>query len=229
MSNTAHAIETDTETANTESDAAEQDSATTDAAGPKVDDSVGGRVADAPDDTRTPKRRLSISVSVRGLLVAALITALTGVTATFAWLYIDARSELNAHARELANGAHAEKIALNYAVDAAAMNFQDLNAWKVKLVADTSPELKDKLTKAATSMEQILVPLQWTSTAQPLTAKVQSTTGGAYVVDCFVSVQTKTVQAPDPLQSTATYSVTVDSHKNWQITDVGGIGAATGH
>ena len=105
------------------------------------------------------------------------------------------------------------------------MNFQDMNAWKVKLVAGTSPELKDKLSKAAESMEQLLVPLQWTSTAQPLVAKVRSHTGGIYVVDCFVSVLTKTVQAPDPLQSTATYSVTINSGNNWQISDVGGIGA----
>jgi hypothetical protein len=75
-------------------------------------------------------------------------------------------------------------------------------------------------------MEQILVPLQWNSTAQPLVAKVRSSTGGVYVVDSFVSVLTKTAQGPEPLQSTATYSVTVDSSKGWQITDVGGIGAA---
>ncbi len=43
-----------------------------------------------------------------------------------------------------------------------------------------------------------------------------------YVVDSFVSVQTKTVQAPEALQSTATYSTTIDSNNNWLITDVGG-------
>ena len=78
-------------------------------------------------------------------------------------------------------------------------------------------------------MEQILVPLQWNSTAHPLVAKVRSDTGGVYVVDCFVSVLTKTVQAPEPLQSTATYSITIDSSKNWQITDVGGVGAVVEH
>jgi hypothetical protein len=95
-------------------------------------------------------------------------------------------------------------------------------------VAGTSPELNDKLSKAAESMQQILIPLQWTSNARPLIAKVRSNTAGIYVVDCFVSVQTKTMQAPDPLMSTATYSLTLDSNKNWQITDVGGIGALTG-
>lgn len=229
MSSTGQATKPDTAADDIGPDSAEPGSGTTDAAEAALDASLSEQVTDPLGDTRTPQRRLSVSVSVRGLVVAAVITVLTGALATFAWLYIDARGQLAKQARASADSAHAEQIALKYAVDAAAMNFQDLNAWKVKLVAGTSPELKDKLTKAATSMEQILVPLQWMSTSQPLSAKVQSTTGGAYVVDCFVSVQTKTVQAPDPLQSTATYSVTVDSHKNWQITDVGGIGAVTGH
>jgi Mce-associated membrane protein len=43
-----------------------------------------------------------------------------------------------------------------------------------------------------------------------------------------VGVQTKTVQAPDGLQSTATYSITVDSNHDWQISEVGGIGAVVG-
>ncbi len=77
-------------------------------------------------------------------------------------------------------------------------------------------------------MEQILVPLEWNSTAQPLVAKVRSDTNGIYVIDTFVSVLTKTTQAPDNLQSTATYSITIDSNDNWQISDVGGIGAVAG-
>jgi len=77
-------------------------------------------------------------------------------------------------------------------------------------------------------MEQLLIPLQWTSTAQPLTAKVRTDTNGVYVVDTFVSVLTKTTQAPDNLQSTATYSITIDSNNGWLITDVGGIGAVVG-
>jgi Mce-associated membrane protein len=199
-----------------------------------TDDEDGADPADEPAADKQKQRgeraqrRLSISVSARGLLSGALITALVGALATFVWLYIDARHELDAQARRADNYAHAEKVALDYAVNAASMNFQDLNGWKAKLVAGTSPELNEKLSKAADSMQQILVPLQWTSNTRPLIAKVRSNTAGIYVVDCFVSVQTKTVQAPDPLMSTATYSLTLDSNKNWLITDVGGIGALTG-
>lgn len=180
------------------------------------------------DDAPKARRRLSVSVSARGLLLGLLVVALIGGMATFAWLFLQTRQQLESQEHQAQSNARAERIALDYAVNAAAMNFQNLNGWKTALVAGTSPELSDKLTKAATSMEQILVPLQWTSTAQPLVAKVRSNNNGSYVVDCFVSVQTKTIQAPDPLQSTATYSVVVDSNKDWRITDVGGVGAVVG-
>jgi Mce-associated membrane protein len=199
----------------------------------EANDSVGGDASSTGtepggNDKPPARRRLSISVSARGLVIGALIAILVGALATVSWLYIGARRDLDTQARKSANDAHAEKIALDYAVNAATMDVKDLNSWKTKLVAGTSQELNDSLTKASTSMEQILVPLQWSSTAQPLAAKVHSETGGVYLVDCFVSVQTKTVQAPDALQSTATYSLTIDSNKNWQITDVGGIGQVVG-
>jgi Mce-associated membrane protein len=77
-------------------------------------------------------------------------------------------------------------------------------------------------------MEQILLPLEWSSSAKPLAAKVRSHDKGVYVVDAFVSVLTKTVQAAEKLQSTATYSVTIDPSNGWKISDVGGIGQVVG-
>jgi Mce-associated membrane protein len=177
---------------------------------------------DKPKDDK-PARRLSITL--RSLIVAVIITALVGAVGVLSWLYLGARHTLSFQTDHASNVTHAEQVALDYAVNAAEMNFGDLNGWKTKLVAGTSPELNAKLTKAAGDMEQILVPLQWASTAKPLAAKVRSDTGGIYIVDCFVSVFTKTAQSPDPLQSTATYSITLDQGKDWQITDVGGVGA----
>lgn len=199
-----------------------------DAAEPADEDVVDAGADEALTDTKPRRRPRSISISIRSLAIAAVIAILAAAFGTSTWLYIGAQGRLGAQARESADNARAEKIALDYAVQAATMDFKDLQAWKVKLVAGTSPELNNKLSGAAKSMEQILVPLQWTSTAQPLVAKVRSRTGGLIVVDCFVSVQTKTVQAPDALQSTATYSITIDTHNNWLITDVGGIGAVAG-
>ncbi|EFG78538.1 hypothetical protein HMPREF0591_1550 [Mycobacterium parascrofulaceum ATCC BAA-614] len=178
--------------------------------------------------TDSEKSRARVSISVRTLVIAAVICVAASAIGVLAWLYIGAQNKLSAEARATSNKRHAEEIAQDYAVHAAEMNFQDLNAWKVRLVKGTSPELKEKLTKAAGEMEQILTPLQWVSTARPLAAKVRSDVGGTYVVDSFVSVLTKTMQAPEGLQSTATYSLTIDSNKDWQISDVGGIAAALG-
>lgn len=180
-------------------------------------------VADKPSEAK-PGRQLRLSISLRSLRTAAVLVALAVAVGVPMWLYVGAQHKLDVQARQSQGYAQAEKIALDYAVNAAEINFKDLGAWKVKLVAGTGPELKEKLTKAGQEMEQILAPLEWSSTARPLVAKVRSDVGGIYVVDCFVSVLTKTVQGPEPLQSTATYSVTIDSNNDWQISDVGGIG-----
>ncbi|HYB80714.1 MAG TPA: hypothetical protein VED43_03485 [Mycobacterium sp.] len=175
--------------------------------------------------SKTPRQ---VSVSVRTVIVAVLVCLLAGAAGVLGWLYMGAQGKLDAQSREASSRDRAEEIATDYAVNAAEMDYQDFNGWKVKLVKGTSPELKAKLTKAADSMEQVLAPLQWKSTARPLAAKVRSNAGGIYTVDSFVSVLTKTMQAPDGLQSTATYSITIDSRNNWQITDVGGIDSALG-
>jgi hypothetical protein len=204
------------------------DAARTDSGGSASEDETFIEDASASRDEPQGKKskRVQLSVSLRSVVIAVVIAALLGAVGVLAWLYIGAQGRLDEQARQSENNVHAEKVALQYAGEAAAMNYQDLNAWKGRLVAGTSPELKDKLSEAATSMEQILVPLQWNSTAHPLAAKVRTETGGVYVVDAFVSVLTKTAQASEPLQSTATYSVTIDSSKDWQITDVGGVGDA---
>jgi hypothetical protein len=215
---------TDADTAESPADVSEEAKEST--AEPPADVSDGAK--DSTPEAKSPRQSRSVSVSLRDLILYGLIGILVAATAVLGWLCVDERRQLDARSAQSANDARAEKIALNYAVNAATMDFKDLQAWKVKLVAGTSPELSKKLSDAGTSMEQVLVPLQWSSSAQPLVAKVRSSTGGIYVVDSFVSVQTKTVQAPEALQSTATYSTTIDSNNNWVITDVGGIAAAVG-
>lgn len=234
----AAAVERGSAAADATGEAVEQTDATPE---PHTNDEAGERTDDAAEpetkgeadagadvvatDAKSPRGSRSISVGVRSLVIAAVIAVLAGAVGTLAWLYLGAQDKLDAQASQSAANARAEKMALDYAVNAATMDFKDLQGWKVKLVAGTSPELNKKLTEAGKEMEQVLVPLEWNSTAKPLVAKVRSSTDGRFVVDCFVSVQTKTVQAPDALQSTATYSLTIDSNKDWQITDVGGIGS----
>lgn len=225
---------TEHQTENTSSDAHDDEktkASTTDSKTAETEDTTGPEAVEAEGrqaESTVEKARRRVSISLRALLFAAVTCALVGTACILAWLYIGAQGKLAEQAREANNNKRAEQIALDYAVRAAKMDYQNLNGWKVELVKGTSPELKEKLTKASNEMEQILTPLQWNSTARPLAAKVRSDTGGTYVVDTFVSVLTKTMQAPEGLQSTATYSITIDSNKDWQISDVGGIAAALG-
>ncbi|GAB4664157.1 hypothetical protein [Mycobacterium intracellulare] len=183
----------------------------------------------ASDDTaKVGAAGRRISVSVRGLAVGAVIVALTAAAGVTTSLYLGAKSKLEDQIRQVADSKHAEQIALDYAVNAAIMDYKDLGPWKQNLVKGTTPELSEKLAKAGTAMEQILLPLQWSSTAKPLAAKTKSHDNGVYVVDAFVGVMTKTAQAADSLQSTATYSITTDSNNGWKISDVGGIAAVVG-
>jgi Mce-associated membrane protein len=207
----------------------------TDAASSTADepDVVESDVVAADDREKARKEQSSstgrrISVSVRGLALGTLITVLVAALAVMTWLYFDEKGKVDAQEQQVRDNQHAEQVALDYAVRAAIMDFKDLGPWKRALVEGTTPELAKKLTEAANAMEQILLPLQWSSTAKPIAAKVRSHDKGIYVVDSFVSVMTKTVQARDSLQSTATYAVTIDPANGWKISDVGGIGQVVG-
>ena len=210
-------------------EAEETDTGPPDVAGHEAGDEVAdeSRPFDAKQKSTEPKV-LRVTLSVRTAVLGTLIAGLLASVGLLTWLYIGAKTKLDDEARQAANSSHAERIALDYAVDAAKINVQDLDTWKKNLVKGTTPELKEKLNGAARAMDQILLPLQWNSTATPLIAKVRSNANGIYVVDSFVGVQTKTVQTPDGVQSTATYSITIDSNHDWQITDVGGITAVVG-
>ena len=216
----------------TESTAAEAEAAESTAAEAEAAESTAAEVEAVERDiaqmkpSSSPGR--SISISIRTLAVGTLITALVAGLAVVTWLYFSANRRLDAQEQQVRDNQHAEQVALDYAVKAAVMDYKDLAPWKRALVEGTTPELAKKLTDAANAMEQIVLPLQWSSMAKPIVAKVRSHANGVYVVDSFVSVMTKTVQAADNLQSTATYSVTVDPANGWKITDVGGIGQVVG-
>ncbi|MCC3312268.1 hypothetical protein [Nocardia africana] len=173
-----------------------------------------------------PNKALGGSVKITTLVIAALVACLAGSSVFFGWQAHTQSDRLASMRADEADRGHAEKVALDYATGAADMDFKDLQAWQKRLTANTTPELSNKLKQAAGSMEQIITPLQWTSSATPIVAKVRSDTNGQFSVDCFVSVLTKNAQAPDGVQSTATYRLTIDKNAGWTITDVGGIDSA---
>jgi Mce-associated membrane protein len=216
------AVEDAKSSANDDSDAVEPENRTTD------DEKSGDRDTDVAPKDLTGREERRISLSIRSLSLGALIVGLIAALGLTTWLYVSADRKFDAQTQQARDNQHAEQVALDYAVRAAVMDYKDLGPWKRALVEGTTPELSKKLSDAANAMEQILLPLEWSSSAKPLAAKVRSHDKGVYVVDAFVSVLTKTVQAAEKLQSTATYSVTIDPSNGWKISDVGGIGQVVG-
>ncbi len=168
----------------------------------------------------------AVSVRLSTVAVAGVIAALVVTAGVFGTLWLSARADADAMHSADADRTRAEQVATDYALGASNINFQDINAWLGKLKANTTPELSNKFDATAPKLEQILVPLKWTSTSAPITAKVESETAGVYNVNVFVNVTSKNAQTPDGGQTTVTYSVTVDRNADWKIADVGGLPGA---
>ncbi|MFE9322617.1 hypothetical protein ACIHDR_23835 [Nocardia sp. NPDC052278] len=166
------------------------------------------------------------AIKLKTVVSSALILVVIAGLGVLGWQVHAKADELDHLHGRAADATHAENAALDYATGAAEMDFHDLASWRTRLTKGTTPELSNRLTQAATSMEQIIAPLQWTSSAKPIAAKVRSDANGTYSVDCFVSVTTKNSQAPDGINSTATYRITIDGNRNWIITDIAGIDSA---
>ncbi len=164
-----------------------------------------------------------ISLSVRSLAVGAALIVLAATTITFALLWAGARSEVSDRDDRAANEKRAEQIALDYAVGAATTDYQKLDEWFTTLKKGTTPELAAKFDATSSSLKQILAPLGWKSTAEPITAVTKSVSDGVYKVDAFVNVSSTSTQAPNGATTTVTYSITIDSNRDWLITDVGGL------
>lgn len=201
----------------------------TDDTGREPEETAGGageHVATPAKPATAESRPGTVSIQVSSLIRGAVVAVLAVAAIVFAVLYFTARGELADRDERAAADGHAEQLATEYAVGAATVNFKDLDAWIAALKKGTSPQLAGKFDDTAPKLEQILVPLQWTSTATPITAKVMSEQDGVYKVNVFVNVTSTNAQNPDGTQTTVTYTVTVDENSGWQITDVGGVDGA---
>ncbi|MGW6332746.1 hypothetical protein [Nocardia rhamnosiphila] len=197
--------------------------------GREPEETTGGTGEPVPAPTKpapAESHRGTVSIQVSSLIRGAVVAVLAVAAIVFAVLYFTARGELADRDERAAADSHAEQLATEYAVGAATVNFKDLDAWIAALKKNTSPQLAGKFDDTAPKLEQILVPLQWTSTATPITAKVMSEQDGVYKVNVFVNVTSTNAQNPDGTQTTVTYTVTVDENSGRQITDVGGVDGA---
>lgn len=182
--------------------------------------------ADVPGKSAKPIGRQTISLSLRSVIAAAVLLVLLAVIATTTTLWLRSRGELHDRDAAAADRGRAEQVATDYAVGAAKIDFTHVDDWFARLKDNTAPELAAKFDATAPKLRDILLPLKWTSTATPITAKTMSEAGGVYKVDVFLTVSSTNAQTPDGGRTTVTYTVTVDRHSGWKITDVGGLEGA---
>ncbi|MGF0319272.1 hypothetical protein [Nocardia fluminea] len=168
-----------------------------------------------------PPRTVSLRLST--VLTTATIAALVAAVVTFASLYFSAEATIADRAARDADAAHVEQIASDYGVGASTIDYRDVRAWFTRLKTGTTPQLAAKFDATAPQLEQILLPLQWTSKATPLSATVTSESAGIYKVNAYLDVVSTSAQTPDGTRTTVTYSLTVDRNADWQITEVGGL------
>ncbi|MGW6728561.1 hypothetical protein ACWF9G_21890 [Nocardia sp. NPDC055029] len=165
----------------------------------------------------------TVSFRLSTVLVVVTIAVLAAAAVTFASLYLAARSTIAERDAGAADNRHAERIATDYGVGASTIDYRDVAAWFARLRSGTSPQLAAKFEATAPQLEQILLPLQWTSTATPLSASVISESGGIYKVNAYFTVVSTSAQTPGGSATTVTYSLTIDRAAGWQITEVGGL------
>jgi Mce-associated membrane protein len=167
-------------------------------------------------------RHRSISIPISTVAWGTALAAVTILAVTLAGFLFAARNDLADRDAVAADNKHAEQVATDYAVGASTVNYAEFASWVGRLKQNTAPTLANKFDTTAPKLEELLTPLKWTSTANPITAKVVSDNNGVYQVDVFVNVSSTNAQNPDGAQTTVTYAVTVDRHSDWKITDVGG-------
>ncbi|MEC3958391.1 hypothetical protein VMT65_35530 [Nocardia sp. CDC153] len=174
----------------------------------------------SPETAKSPR---TVSIRLSTVLIAAAFAALLAVSVTFGVLYAHAAATLSDRDATAAADRHAEQIASDYALGASTIDYHDVKGWLGRLQAGTTPQLSAKFDATAPQLEQILLPLQWTSKATVLSAAVTSEAGGIYKVNAYLNVTSTSAQTPDGAQTTVTYSMTIDRNSGWKITEVGGL------
>ncbi|MFQ6397359.1 hypothetical protein ACLMAJ_28380 [Nocardia sp. KC 131] len=184
----------------------------------------GVRNDKATSEPRKEPRRFAIRQST--IISAGLgIVAVTAIT-VLAVLLATVRGELADRDSRAADEAHSKTVAMDYAVGASTIDYRDTKAWYAKLKANTSSQLASRFDATAAQLDQILMPLQWASTARPIAAVVTESNSGIYKINAFLNVTSTSVQTPQGGQTTVTYSLTIDKNSGWKITEVGGLEGA---
>lgn len=188
----------------------------------QIDEAVEEVTENEPRAPRDSRAR-TVSVRLSTVLTAAAVAVPLIVSIVLGALYWSAKSDLAERDSKAADDRHAEQVASDYAVGASTIDYKDTKAWLGRLQAGATPQLAAKFEATGPQLEQILLPLQWTSKAVPLSSSVTSESGGIYKVNAYVNVTSTSAQSPEGAQTTVTYSLTIDRNAGWKITDVGGL------
>ncbi|WP_067701727.1 hypothetical protein [Nocardia jejuensis] len=193
---------------------------------PKVDiEKTGTETTDtektAPRAEAPAAKTVSLKLSTLGLMAAAAVLLIAVVTTTSLWL--SARGDVRDSEAAVADDKHAEQVATDYAMGAANLNYADFNAWTARLKANTTPTLAGKFDATSSKLQEILVPLKWTSSPTLLSSQVITRDNGVYKVNVYLNVNSTNAQNPDGVLTTIYYTVNVDPKNDWKVTDVGGI------
>ncbi len=212
---------TDTRSSTPDDDGAAPTSSAADSSGDAKSESAGTEKPVSQEKDSAGRGRGTVTLSVRTLLIGLGAAAVVIAGAVLIWLVVDKAGQIDDLNSAAKDKAHAEQVALDYATGAANMSYEDTQGWLTRLTDNTTPELSAKLRNAASQMEQLLRPMQWSSTSTPITAKVESVDGNVYQVDAFVQIVTKNVQtSASGIDTTATYKLTIDKDQGWKITAI---------
>lgn len=189
---------------------------------------AAGAEAPAASETEAPApaaaatgKTVSLKLSTLGFAAAAVLLIAGIITTTTLW--VSARGDLKDRDNQAADDKHAEQVASDYAMGAANLNYADFNAWTARLKNNTTPALASKFDATGSKLQQILVPLKWTSSPTLLSSQVVGRDSGVYKVNVYLNVNSTNAQNPDGVLTTVYYTVNVDPKSDWKVTDVGGI------
>lgn len=165
--------------------------------------------------------RLRAALS-RPWAVAVVVAALALVSVVSIWKMIDYRDDLESLRTTQADTEHAEQVAADYAVRAAAIDYRNFDPWFVSLESGVNDTMANQFETSEPALRDLLGQLHWVSSGTLVGSTVESQNDGEYVVKVFVDVETSNVQSPDGVSTTALYPITVDKNMGWQITDISG-------
>ncbi|MTE15930.1 hypothetical protein [Nocardia aurantiaca] len=175
------------------------------------------------DPDPAPARGKTVQLKVSTLVTAVAAVLLVGALVTVTVLWQSARGDLSDRDGQAANDKRAEQVASNYAMGAADLDYSDFNAWTARLKSNTTAALASKFDATSSKLQEILVPLKWTSSPTLLSSQVITRDNGVYKVNVYLNVNSTNAQNPDGVLTTIYYTVNVDPKSDWKVTDVGGI------